>query len=151
MKWPKSRDLLSNDAGQEDMLRPTGLPISRASVNGRTVQPRAASFTARQIETISTIKVQVREENSQCNYQAVDAQRFHERKSQTFKRPMMAHSVWMNGVQAANLSCNSMAVESYSAVLLSNVHPCPVWVPRRWEPLHPSHPIAHLLPPSYAS
>ena len=100
--WPKSRDLLSNDAGQEDMLRPTGLPISRASVNGRTVQPRAASFTARQIETISTIKVLVREENSQCNFQAVDAQRFLERKTQGRKRAMMAHSVWMNGVQATN-------------------------------------------------
>ena len=35
-------------------------------------------------------KSYVREENSQCNYQAVDAQRFHDSKTQTIKRAIRA-------------------------------------------------------------
>ena len=57
MDGARSREVLSYCPTSGELITPAvepavlrrGQPISRASVNGRTVQPRAASFTARQM------------------------------------------------------------------------------------------------------
>ena len=58
---------------------------------------------------------------------------------------MMAHSVWMNGGKGVEISCRTHLPEHESAVLLSNVHPCPVWVNAGIQRLHPS--ILHVNRP----
>ena len=48
----------------------------------------------------------IREENSQCNYQAVDAQRFHERKTQEQQPSYLALCVWLSGYSLGGISCS---------------------------------------------
>ena len=72
----------------------------------------------------------IREENSQCNYQAVDAQRFHERKTQEQQPSYIVQQDLYPEVHPQTISCSHPTLEASFGGSQSYLQASQLYVPR---------------------